>query len=275
MSATAGAIYGFLHRIPVFHVEAGLRTRDLYSPWPEEFNRRVISLAAKIHFAPTQDAARELLGEMIAPEDIQDVGNTVIDSLMMVCSRLKRDKALVQKIDAEFKFLNPDKHLVLATIHRREVFGPQIRGIFGALKEIAADPRVQVVLSLHRNPLVREAATEILSDSKVIAIDPVDYVSFVYLMQKSSLIFSDSGGIQEEAPSLGKRVIVLRETTERPEGVAAGCNLLAGTEPENIIKLFQSEMDRIIAGQPLTAANPYGDGTSSVKIINAIRNFYS
>lgn len=262
----AGSMWAFLNKIPVFHVEAGLRTGDRMAPWPEEFNRRVTAVAATLHFAPTVRAEENLLSEGISSKDVSVVGNTVVDAVKLVCQALDQH----EDFGAQFPFLDASKKLILATVHRRENFGRGLDDVFTALRKIAEREDVQVVLPLHMNPMVRAAAHTVLAGSNVVVIDPQPYIPFVYLMRTSQLILTDSGGIQEEAWFLRKPVLVLRETTERPESVEEGVCKLVGTHPD----VIRREADAILDGKvkmKLKGTNPYGVGDSAERIAREIR----
>ncbi|MCJ7798311.1 MAG: UDP-N-acetylglucosamine 2-epimerase (non-hydrolyzing), partial [Polaromonas sp.] len=228
----AASLAAFYQRIAVGHVEAGLRTGDLYAPWPEEANRRLTGVLAQWHFAPTETSRLNLLREGVAPGSIHVTGNTVIDALLQVRGKIVDSPALRQQLDQAFRFLDPAKRVVLVTGHRRENFGKGFDRICQALARIAqSHADVQVVYPLHLNPQVQEPVRRLLgSIANVHLIGPLDYLPFVYLMDKRTLILTDSGGIQEEAPSLGKPVLVMRDTTERPEAVTAGTVKLVGTD---------------------------------------------
>ena len=268
MAATLAAYYA---RIPVGHVEAGLRTGNKYAPFPEEINRKVTTAIADLHFAPTATSRGNLLAEGVAPETIVVTGNTVIDALLRVADRLRRDPALAERMEAEFPFLDPARKLVLVTGHRRENFGEGFENICGALAEIASlRPDAEILYPVHLNPNVQEPVRRILGGGRrgnVHLIRPVDYLPFVYLMSRCHLIVTDSGGIQEEAPSLGKPVLVMREATERPEAVAAGTVRLVGTDREKIVAETLRLLDDPEAyGAMSTANNPYGDGKAAGRI---------
>ena len=274
-SCTAASLWGFLHRVPIFHIEAGLRTSDLMSPWPEEFNRRVTALAATLHFAPTSRSAFNLVQEGHSRDRVHVVGNTVIDALMQVATKLDQCSVLQKQMDELFPFLNKDKKLVLATVHRRESFGDSLKQIFRALRNLSDRNDVQVVLPLHLNPAVRLAASEILVGTRIHLLDPQAYVPFIALMKRSDLILSDSGGVQEEAPALGKPVLVLRNTTERPESVEAGTCLLVGTKTDAILKAAYGILDNAKEFKSMrTVKYPYGFGDSSQKIVTLVNQFF-
>ena len=279
----ATALSAFYQKIPVAHVEAGLRTGDIYSPWPEEANRKLTSQITKYHFAPTQTSKMNLLNEGILENDIYITGNTVIDALLWVLNKINTTESLKKSLTKQIKdnfppFENGDK-LVLITGHRRENFGQGFLDMCSAIKTLAQKhPTVNFVYPVHLNPNVQEPVLNLLSGiSNVFLIAPLDYEPFIYLMSKSYLILTDSGGIQEEAPSLGKPVLVMRDTTERPEAIDAGTVKLVGTNPKNIIE----EVTRLIEDTHCYASmsqshNPYGDGHSCEKIINFIKeNIYA
>lgn len=267
-TAFASALAAYYGQIPIGHVEAGLRTGDKYSPYPEEVNRHLISVIADLNFAPTKTAASALLKEGIVLETISVTGNTVIDALMDVASR-------PFDLSSTGIELLPDHKLVLATLHRRESFGPSMQAVCEAFKQIAKE-KVQIILPMHKNPKVREVVLGTLSGLKNITlIEPMDYEPFVHLMKRAYLILTDSGGIQEEAPSLGKPVLVLREKTERPEAIAAGAVKLVGVSKEKIIeKTLNLLRDQAEYNKMTRAINPYGDGKASGRIVEAIINYY-
>ncbi len=272
----ATSLAAFYQRIPVGHVEAGLRTGNLYSPWPEEANRKLTGHLAMYHFSPTENSRQNLLREAIPNDHIFVTGNTVIDALFWVRDRLLHENTLHQQMVARFPFLlDPAKKLVLVTGHRRESFGGGFERICTALAQIAkTHPEAEVIYPVHLNPNVREPVNRILRDiSNVSLIDPLDYLPFVYLMNRSYLILTDSGGIQEEAPSLGKPVLVMRDTTERPEAVAAGTVRLVGTKTDDILREVTRLLDSDSEYQAMTGAhNPYGDGYACQRILEALKN---
>lgn len=268
----ATALAAFYARIPVGHVEAGLRTGNMDAPWPEEANRRLTAPLCKHHFAPTALSQTNLLAENIAPESIVVTGNTVIDALLQVEQRLRSDETLRDSMKARFPFLNPAKRLLLVTGHRRENFGDGFERICKALATVARRDDIQIVYPVHLNPNVQEPVRRHLSDlANVHLIEPQEYLPFVYLMQQSFVILTDSGGVQEEAPSLGKPVLVMRDTTERPEAVDAGTVRLVGTDDarivEEITQLFDNEAAYALMAE---AHNPYGDGKACARIAEAI-----
>lgn len=272
MAASLAAYYS---QIRVGHVEAGLRTRNKFSPFPEEINRRVAGLLADIHFAPTGAARQNLLQDGVADESIIVTGNTVVDALLAVVAQIDSDTELKQQLSEKFSFLDPDKKLILVTGHRRENFGAGFENICLALADIALNFQdVEILYPVHLNPNVQEPVKRLLGNGllkNIHLIEPVDYLPFVYLMNRSYLIITDSGGVQEEAPSLGKPVLVMRDTTERPEAVAAGTVKLVGTNRKRIVKEASILLNDKTAYNSMSQAhNPYGDGCSSVKIVEAL-----
>ncbi|MBQ3059748.1 MAG: UDP-N-acetylglucosamine 2-epimerase (non-hydrolyzing) [Desulfovibrio sp.] len=268
--ATAQAAY--FARIAIGHVEAGLRTGNKYAPWPEEMNRHITGVLADIHFAPTSKARDNLLHEGIEPTRIHVTGNTVIDALLEINSRIMADAALQNELQGYFPFLDASKRLVLVTGHRRENFGDGFEQICKALAEIAARDDVQVVYPVHLNPHVQEPVRRLLADKpNTFLIPPQEYLPFIYLMHRCTLVLTDSGGIQEEAPALGKPVLVMRDTTERPEAIAAGTARLVGTNQQRIIQAVCRLLDDTEAYQGMAKArNPYGDGRAAQHIVTAL-----
>jgi UDP-N-acetylglucosamine 2-epimerase (non-hydrolysing) len=272
-STFASTLSAFFHQVPVGHVEAGLRTGNLKSPWPEEANRKLTGALANLHFAPTETSRRNLLAEHVDVETILVTGNTVVDALLQMTSRLKNDSAMIVALNAKFSFLRHEKRMVLVTGHRRENFGDGFERICDALGQIAdLFPDVDIVYPVHLNPNVREPVNRLLSRfSNVHLIEPIDYLPFVYLMERSTLVLTDSGGIQEEAPSLGKPVLVMRDTTERPEAVEAGTVKLVGTNVEEIVKGVSTLLSDVALYKKMsTAHNPYGDGNASQRIVERL-----
>lgn len=269
----AAALSSYYAKVPVGHVEAGLRTGDKYSPWPEEMNRHLAGALADVHFSPTEKARENLLHEGIAPESIHVTGNTVIDALLTVEERIRSDADLRGRLERHFPFLDPQKYLVLVTGHRRENFGSGFENICQAIATLARRDDVQVVYPVHLNPHVQEPVRRILSDlSNVFLLKPQDYLSFVYLMHRYTLVLTDSGGIQEEAPSLGKPVLVMRDTTERPEALEAGTALLVGTDRARIVREVSRLLDAPEAYRTMAEAhNPYGDGTAARRIATFLK----
>ncbi len=271
----AASLAAFYQRIPVGHVEAGLRTGDLNSPWPEEGNRTLTGRLAMYHFAPTATSRDNLLRENIDAERITVTGNTVIDALFWVRDRVLGDEAQRNELMQRYPFLEADKKLILVTGHRRESFGLGFEHICHALADIASHhPDVQIVYPVHLNPNVSEPVNRILGHvANVKLIEPQDYLPFVWLMNRAWLILTDSGGIQEEAPSLGKPVLVMREMTERPEAVAAGTVRLVGTDRQRIVDEVTRLLQDDAAWQAMSRAhNPYGDGQACDRILSALKN---
>ena len=269
----AASLAAYYQQIPVGHVEAGLRTNNLYSPWPEEANRKLTSVLTRWHFAPTPKARDNLLQEDVDPATIFVTGNTVIDALLLVCEKLASDASLRRGIEQHFEYLRPSHKVLLVTGHRRESFGAGFERICRALARLARDfPQLEIVYPVHLNPNVQEPVKRLLGGiANVHLIDPLDYLPFVYLMQQSDVILTDSGGIQEEAPSLGKPVLVMRETTERPEGVAAGTAKLVGNDEEVIVTEASRLLDDSRAYEAMARAhNPFGDGKSSDRIASIV-----
>lgn len=269
----ATSLAAYYQKIPVAHIEAGLRTGDIYSPWPEEANRKLTGALASFHFAPTETSEANLVREGVAAVNITVTGNTVIDALLDVVNRLDHDPELSAKAAAPSAFLDSTRKMILVTGHRRESFGDGFERICQALMNIALQhPDVDIVYPVHLNPNVREPVNRLLSGiSNVHLIEPLDYLPFVSMMSRAYIILTDSGGIQEEAPSLGKPVLVMRDTTERPEAVDAGTVKLVGTDTGNIV----CELNRLLVDQDAYLAmsyahNPYGDGQACGRIIETL-----
>jgi len=271
-TAMAATLAGFYKQIPVGHVEAGLRTGDLLRPWPEEMNRKVVDAIADLLFAPTESARANLLTEGLGNRRIVVTGNTVIDALLHTVGRLRSDAAIEEQIRLTYDFLNPNSKLVLVTGHRRESFGDGFERICRAIAQIAGRADVEVVYPVHLNPNVREPVSRILAGcSRVHLMEPVDYLPFVYLMDRSHFIITDSGGIQEEAPSLGKPVLVMRDVTERPEAVKAGTVQLVGTDTQRIVASAIALLeDSAIHERSRHIQNPYGDGRAAERIVQEL-----
>jgi UDP-N-acetylglucosamine 2-epimerase (non-hydrolysing) len=269
----ATSLAAYYERIAVGHVEAGLRTGNIYSPWPEEVNRCLTGVIANLHFAPTEHARQNLLNEGVPAQNICVTGNTVVDALLDVVQRLESDQQLRRDMESQFSFLDSKKRLILVTGHRRENFGDGFENICNALTEISHWPDVEILYPVHLNPNVQGPVQRILKDNpNVHLIDPVGYLPFVYLMNRAAILLTDSGGIQEEAPSLGKPVLVMRDTTERPEAVAAGTVRLVGTTVSSIVDGIRGLLDDPAEYMRMSnAENPYGDGTSGTKIVNFLR----
>lgn len=271
----AASLAAFYQQIPVGHVEAGLRTGDLASPWPEEGNRKLTGHLARLHFTPTSQSRQNLLQENLPDARIIVTGNTVIDALLWVRDRVLDDSNLNAQLAARYPFLDPDKKLVLVTGHRRESFGGGFERICSALAQIARQhPEAQIVYPVHLNPNVSEPVNRILSGiENIILIEPQEYLPFVWLMNRAWLILTDSGGIQEEAPSLGKPVLVMRDTTERPEAVDAGTVKLVGTDIARIVASVSELLSDDGAWQAMSHAhNPYGDGKACGRILQALKD---
>lgn len=275
-TTVSASLASFYEKIDVCHIEAGLRTGERYSPWPEEMNRKLTSSLAQYHFSPTQQSKDNLLSEGINDRFIHVTGNTVIDSLLAVKDKLRNDAGLKKSQEQLFPELNFNKKIILVTGHRRENFGEGFEDICYALKEMANMRDIQIVYPVHLNPCVREPVHRILSSSKnIFLLEPLDYLPFVYLMTKSYIILTDSGGIQEEAPSLGKPVLVMRDTTERPEAVEAGTVRLIGTKRTKIIQELLLLLDDEKRYESMAVAhNPYGDGKASERIVDILINEY-
>ena len=268
----AASLAAFYQKIPVGHVEAGLRTQNIYSPWPEEANRCLTSMLTSLHFAPTETAKNNLIAENKKPEGIIITGNTVIDALLIVTEKLK-SPTLKTQMEECFPFTKNDKKIILITAHRRENHGDGIKNIGLAILELAQKyTKFEFVLPLHLNPNVRRPLLEMLSGiENVHLIEPQEYLPFVYLMSCSHIILSDSGGVPEVAPSLGKPVLVMRDTTERPEAVAAGTVKLVGSDTDTIVKEFSLLVDNPYLYEKMSMAkNPYGDGMASHRIVETL-----
>ena len=271
----AASLAAYYQKIKVGHVEAGLRTGNIYSPWPEEANRKLTSAITNYHFAPTAGSKQNLLNEGVSEDDIIVTGNTVIDALFWVREKLKQDKSLSGTLSSTFDYLDPNKKLILVTGHRRESFGGGFERICEALRQIASNhPEAQVLYPVHLNPNVQEPVNRLLKGlDNVFLIEPQQYLPFCYLMGRASIIVTDSGGIQEEAPSLGKPVLVMRETTERPEAVDAGTVKLVGTDVELIVGQVSLLLTNFAEYQKMSKAhNPYGDGLAAQRIVNFLES---
>ena len=265
----AGSLAAYYEKIPVCHVEAGLRTGDIYSPWPEELNRKLTGTIARYHFAPTQIAEKNLKQEGINEKQIAVTGNTVIDALLYVKKKIEADEEFAAALHRKFLNIDPNQKVLLVTGHRRENFGRSFEQICTALAQLAKErPSLTIVYPVHLNPNVQEPVKRILSGyPNIKLLQPLDYLPFVYLMMTATLILTDSGGIQEEAPSLGKPVLLMRDTTERPEAVEAGTVKLVGTKTSSIVREVSNLLDDDAAYQNMAnASNPYGDGTATLKI---------
>lgn len=276
-TTSASSLAAFYQKIKIGHVEAGLRTNNIYSPWPEEANRQITGVLANYHFAPTKTSKDNLLRENKNKKNILVTGNTVIDALFLALEKIKTDKGLKNKIEkdinAQYK-VDKNRKILLVTGHRRENFGEGFINICEALKTIAQqNPNIDIVYPVHLNPNVQKPAKKILSNtSNIYLIKPLKYESFIYLVDKSYFIITDSGGVQEEAPSLGKPVLVMRDTTERPEALEARTVKLVGTDKEKIIKEAQKLINDKMAYENMSKAhNPYGDGKASERIVEFVK----
>lgn len=270
MAATLASYY---QGVPVAHVEAGLRTGNLFSPWPEEGNRRMVGALAELHFAPTHHARDNLLREGVSPGDIRITGNTVIDALLSISNRIETNSGLYESLGSSYRFLDRYEKFVLVTGHRRENFGDGFQRICAALSKVAEMfPNLGIVYPVHLNPNVRGPVGDLLGGlDNVHLIAPLEYIHFVYLMKRANIILTDSGGIQEEAPSLGKPVLVMRDTTERPEAVEAGTVKLVGTNTQLIVSSVAALLDDAALYERMSKAhNPYGDGRASGRIVDAL-----
>lgn len=282
-TSTAAALAAFYQQIPVGHVEAGLRTFNIYSPWPEEMNRQITGRIATYHFSPTQLSRENLLKEGITDEKIIVTGNTVIDALHVVVDRIKKDKLLERELSEalllsgyDVNRLHNGKRLVLITGHRRENFGDGFVAICKAIKALTEKyPEVDFIYPMHLNPNVRKPIYEVFGEnqlSNICFVEPLEYLSFVYLMEKSAIVLTDSGGIQEEAPGLGKPVLVMRDTTERPEALEAGTVKLVGKDYNKIVSEVSVLLDNQTYYDKMSkAVNPYGDGQASGRIVDVLR----
>ena len=284
-TSAAAALAAFYQRIPVGHVEAGLRTHDIYSPWPEEMNRQLTGRIATYHFAPTPLSKRNLTEEGVSPDRIVVTGNTVIDALRQVVSRIKADASLDAELERTLRAggydvgrLRDGRRLVLITGHRRENFGEGFIHMCTAIKDLTRRyPEVDFVYPMHLNPNVRRPIHEVFGDDlsglgNMFFIEPLEYLSFVYLMEKSAIVLTDSGGIQEEAPGLGKPVLVMRDTTERPEALDAGTVRLVGTDYDKITREVSTLLDDASAYERMSqAVNPYGDGLACGRIVQFLK----
>jgi UDP-N-acetylglucosamine 2-epimerase (non-hydrolysing) len=272
-TAMVGALAAYYRQIPVSHVEAGLRSHNIYQPWPEEVNRKIIGTIADQHFAPTHVSADALIAEAVAPEKIHITGNSVIDALYWVTDKIARQPDLAcDLVEIEKRFAG--KRIIGVTTHRRENFGDGMADIAAALLEIAARDDVAIIFPVHMNPNVRKVMdTKLGNHPRIAMIEPLDYPHFARLLSISYIMLSDSGGVQEEAPALGKPVLVMRETTERPEGVAAGTAKLVGTDKNRIIsEIFTLLDDEAAYSNMARAHNPFGDGQAAHKIAGLVAN---
>ena len=272
-TAMCGALAAYYRKIPVDHVEAGLRSGNIYHPWPEEVNRKVIGGIASLHFAPTEVARDALLAENVDPGRVHVTGNTVIDALHWVTGRIEAEPALAGGL-AELEARFAGKRIIGVTSHRRENFGEGMEGIAEAIRQIAARDDVAVIFPVHLNPNVRKVMNSALAGlANVALIEPLDYPHFAHLLALAEIMLTDSGGVQEEAPALGKPVLVMRETTERPEGVSAGTARLVGTDPNRIVTEIFTLLDDKAAYEAMARAhNPFGDGRAARRIAELLGN---
>jgi len=270
----AASLSAFYKKIPVSHVEAGLRSGDTMQPWPEEINRRVVDVIADQFFAPTNRSRDNLLHESVPSEKIHVTGNTVIDALLEISARIDDDPQLAASLAVQFQFLDHDLPILLVTGHRRENFGAPLVSLFRAIRDLANAHNINIVYPVHLNPNVRSAVRQVLGDVKnVHLMEPLDYLPFVFLMKRSHVVLTDSGGIQEEAPSLGKPVFVMRNVTERPEAVDAGTVKLVGTDRTLIFNNLSSVLtDKDAYNSMSRAHNPYGDGKAAQRIAAILNN---
>jgi UDP-N-acetylglucosamine 2-epimerase (non-hydrolysing) len=271
-TAMAAALTAYYHKIPVNHVEAGLRSGNIYSPWPEEVNRKIIGTIASLHFSPTPRAAEALMRENVPRENIIVTGNTVIDALLEMRARLDKFSEYRKAIDAELAPFRDGRKIILVTAHRRENFNGGMQKIAAALRRLAERDDVLVVYPIHRNPNVIEPMQAVLGNHpRIRLLDPQEYVPFIYLLSICHLVLTDSGGVQEEAPAFGKPVLVMRDTTERQEGIDSGTALLVGTHTERIWSEACRLLDDESCYQRMSRAhNPYGDGQASRRIMDAL-----
>ncbi|MFN9065786.1 MAG: non-hydrolyzing UDP-N-acetylglucosamine 2-epimerase, partial [Bdellovibrionales bacterium] len=273
----AAGLFSFYNKVPVFHVEAGLRSHNIHSPYPEEFNRKVLGLFADIHFAPTQESAQNLLKEGISAEKVITTGNTSIDTLLLSqSSGFQKSTDLPQEVS---QFIEDQKtKTILVTMHRRESFGAPMKNVFNAILDcLNSRQDIKFLFFAHLNPSVQEAIHEVFQEKypRLLIFPPQDYFGFIKCLKSCYFILTDSGGLQEEGPALGKPVLVARENTERPEAVNAGSSLLVGTNQSKIIQSVNLLMDNTsIYNKMATAKNPFGDGTATVQILEAVKKFY-
>lgn len=276
-TTTLGAsLAAYYQKIPVAHIEAGLRTHNIYSPWPEEINRKLTGAIATLHFAPTATAAANLLSEGVNEQNIIVTGNTVIDALHFAVGMLDKESAPPLELRAALNGLNDSSRIILVTGHRRENFGAGFENICRAIRQLAERKDIEILYPVHLNPNVQEPVNRLLGDIRnVRLIPPQDYLPFVYLMRRSYLILTDSGGVQEEAPSLGKPVLVMRDTTERPEAITSGTAKLVGTKATQIVSECDHLLDDHVAYENIASAiNPYGDGQASIRIAKGLEIWF-
>ena len=276
-TAFSAALSAFYHKVFVAHVEAGLRTFDLASPWPEELNRKLVGGIADLHFAPTENSRANLLLENVSDKHIQVTGNTVVDALLYMRQKIQDQSQLRSRVEKAFSFLDHDKKLILVTGHRRESYGAGFQSICNALRDIATEfeETAEIVYPLHLNPNVKGPVTDRLSDvANLHLIDPTDYVEFIYLLEQSHIILTDSGGVQEEAPTFGKPVLVMRNKTERKEAIDAGSAKLVGTDSQKIVDAVSDLLTRPETYAEMSRiSNPFGDGKAARRIAKTIARY--
>jgi UDP-N-acetylglucosamine 2-epimerase len=282
------SLVAFYHKVPVIHIEAGLRSGDMFSPYPEEFNRKGTGLLAELHFAPTEISKENLIKENYPADKIFVTGNTGIDALMMVKEKISSCQTLQNDLLWKYLFLSEKRKLVLVTLHRRESFGVPMEEVMKGLIELSEREDIEILIPLHMNPQVRKSAEKIFGDRaqwvhpyaqpgdcKIWLCEPVEYVPFIYLMDKAHLIITDSGGVQEEAPSLGKPILVARDKTERPEAITAGTSRLIPLKAKEFVEMANHVLDDELTYRKMAQArNPYGDGKACEKILNEIRRYF-
>lgn len=275
-STLAGSMAGYYNQIPVGHVEAGLRSHNIFSPWPEEINRKLTGSIGQLHFAPTLSAKNNLLREGIKEENIHVTGNTVVDALFLMNTLNQTRTELKEQLEKKFSFLNPDKKWILYTGHRRENFGDGLNRVMQAVLKLAQRDDVEVIFPIHPNPNVRNSFKELLpEDSPVHIVEPLPYSEMVWVLSRANLVITDSGGLQEEAPSFKVPVVVTRDTTERLETLETGWAKLVGTDTQAIIKASEDFLDSAQLKLKLSnSSNPYGDGTASLQIVQTIQNYF-
>lgn len=268
-TTAAAAMAAFFNRIKVAHVEAGLRSFNRMEPWPEEINRKIVDVVTEIYFAPTQSAKENLLREGVSPDDIYVTGNTVVDALLWMSQKIDAHASLAKQLEKAFNFLDKDKKLILVTGHRRENSGQNIRNVFSALLRIANDVDCQIAFPAHPNHDTQdEVRSRLARMPNVHILPPLEYPEFVYLMRRSDVIISDSGGVQEEAPTFNKKVLVTRNVTERPEGVTSGFLEIIGCDEDRIVSRVKSLLSS--SAKPIHTPNPYGDGKAAERIGDAV-----
>ncbi|WP_413585618.1 non-hydrolyzing UDP-N-acetylglucosamine 2-epimerase [Bdellovibrio sp. HCB274] len=284
-SGFIGSLVAFYHKVQVVHIEAGLRSGDILSPFPEEFNRKGTALISNVHLAPTETAKENLLREHYPPESVFVTGNTGIDALFEVKRKISSNSVLENEFSGKYSFLNPHRKMVLVTVHRRESFGTPMEEVMKGLLELSKRSDIELLIPLHMNPQVRASAAKIFGnqaqwvdkgnflnpENKIWLCEPVDYVPFIYLMDRAHMIITDSGGVQEEAPSLGKPILVAREKTERPEAIVAGTSRLIPLEQRSFVQVATEVLDTPVIYERMSQAkNPFGDGRASERILDIV-----